>query len=131
MAKWRNASSNERMTMLENIRRKLLFGDGDHEQRQKLLRVVLRKVVASMSAPRHHVAGKRRQECQAETEPAGPSQQELRHLLLKVLQQVSLKDAKVKPLLRHLEQLIARFDGQLEEAACSSQWLRISGFLQG
>lgn len=80
MAKWRNASSNERMTMLENIRRKLLFGDGDHEQRQKLLRVVLRKVVASMSAPRHHVAGKRRQECQAETEPAGPSQQDCREL---------------------------------------------------
>eukprot|EP00438_Fugacium_kawagutii_P031125 Skav201749 [mRNA] locus=scaffold1973:55600:57482:- [translate_table: standard] len=128
IAKWHNANAVERNEILEKVREKLANSSG--EQRLVHLIVALRKLVAALSPPQALGVTSGSGQTEAELD-LGPSQQKLRRILLKVLKEIDLTDAKVKPILSHLEQLIHRFQRPLEEAADASQWHRIAATLEG
>eukprot|EP00438_Fugacium_kawagutii_P031127 Skav201751 [mRNA] locus=scaffold1973:63999:65934:- [translate_table: standard] len=128
IAKWHNANAAERNEILEKVREKLANSSG--EQRFVHLIVALRKLVAALSPPQALGVTSGSGQTEAEMD-LGPSQQKLRRILLKVLKEIDLTDAKVKPILSHLNAVLIDFDAPLEEAVCAHQWVQISSILQG
>lgn len=137
MTKWHNGNPTERILMLKKIHdtfsQALAISPTSTATlalRQKLLQLTLRKAVAALAAPRAACGAVEKIAREEREGTHEPSQQELRSLLLKALQEVNLKDVKLKPVLSHLQQLILQLQQPLEEAACAAQWLMISAFLQ-
>jgi len=135
MLKWHNAGNEDRTAIFEATQEKLATAtarDTEEEERQRLLTIVLRKIVSAMSPP-HELSEPKERSITGTSEPttAGPEQHDLRQVLLTALPWIKKEDIKLQPILSYLVGLINRFGLRLELAASSKQWLQIGAFLDG
>ena len=104
MLKWRNADNEDRTAIFEAAQDKLAIAtarDTEEEQRQKLLTIVLRKMVSAMSPPQELSEPMQKSSTGTSEQPtaAGPEQHDLRQVLLTALPWIKTEDMKLQPIL--------------------------------
>lgn len=106
MLKWRNAGNEDRTAIFEATQEKLATAtarDTEEEERQRLLTIVLRKIVSAMSPPQELSEPKEQSEQSitgtSEPTTAGPEQHDLRQVLLTALPWIKKEDIKLQPIL--------------------------------